>query len=100
MLYAASPQVQRAYALVEGTYQDVGAMPGHPATFRISKVHHILSMEVRCVLPPVSPKGVLWECWWRWVWFNAAGSSKRTSNSSYEPMALTRKMKQSKQLPD
>jgi hypothetical protein len=47
MLYAASPEVQRAYALVEGTYQDVGALPGHPATFRISKVHHILSMEVR-----------------------------------------------------
>lgn len=46
MLYAASPGVQRAYALVEGTYQDVGALPGHPATFRISKVHHILSMEV------------------------------------------------------
>lgn len=46
MLYAANPEVQRAYALVEGTYQDVGALPGHPATFRISKVHHILSMEV------------------------------------------------------
>lgn len=46
MLYAASPEVQRAYALVEGNYQDVGALPGHPATFRISKVHHILSMEV------------------------------------------------------
>lgn len=46
MLYSASPEVQRAYALVEGTYQDVGALPGHPATFRISKVHHILSMEV------------------------------------------------------
>lgn len=34
MLYAASPDAQRAYALVEGTYQDVGALPGHPATFR------------------------------------------------------------------
>jgi hypothetical protein len=50
MLYAASPEAQRAYALVEGTYQDVGALPGHPATFRISKVHHILSMEVRFML--------------------------------------------------
>lgn len=47
MLYAASAETQRAYALVEGTYQDVGALPGHPATFRISKVHHILSMEVQ-----------------------------------------------------
>lgn len=46
MLYAASPTTQRAYALVEGTYQDVGALPGHPATFRISKVHHILSIQV------------------------------------------------------
>jgi hypothetical protein len=46
MLYSASPDVQRAYSLVEGTYQDVGALPGHPATFRISKVHHILSMQV------------------------------------------------------
>jgi len=34
MLYAASAETQRAYALVEGTYQDVGALPGHPATFR------------------------------------------------------------------
>jgi hypothetical protein len=34
MLYAASEQSQRVYALVEGRYQDVGALPGHPATFR------------------------------------------------------------------
>ncbi|KAF8059445.1 ABCA9 [Scenedesmus sp. PABB004] len=34
MLYAASAASQRVYALVEGRYQDVGALPGHPATFR------------------------------------------------------------------
>jgi hypothetical protein len=34
MLYAASEHSQRVYALVEGRYQDVGALPGHPATFR------------------------------------------------------------------
>jgi hypothetical protein len=34
MLYAANPSSQRVYALVEGRYQDVGALPGHPATFR------------------------------------------------------------------
>jgi hypothetical protein len=34
MLYAASEQSQSVYALVEGRYQDVGALPGHPATFR------------------------------------------------------------------
>jgi hypothetical protein len=48
MLYAASVEQQRAYALVEGRYQDVGALPGHPATFRISKCHQLLSMQV-CV---------------------------------------------------
>eukprot|EP00878_Enallax_costatus_P001041 GHUV01001176.1.p1 GENE.GHUV01001176.1~~GHUV01001176.1.p1 ORF type:complete len:762 (+),score=253.99 GHUV01001176.1:257-2287(+) len=47
MLYAASEASQRVYALVEGRYQDVGALPGHPATFRISKVHHIISLLVR-----------------------------------------------------
>jgi hypothetical protein len=26
-------------------YQDVGALPGHPATFRISSVHHILALQ-------------------------------------------------------
>eukprot|EP00775_Hariotina_reticulata_P004499 gene4499-4752_t len=46
MLYAASVPSQRVYALVEGRYQDVGAMPGHPATFRVSKVHHILALQV------------------------------------------------------
>lgn len=34
MLYAANAASQRVYALVEGRYQDVGALPGHPATFR------------------------------------------------------------------
>lgn len=34
ILYAASPAKQRVYALVEGRYQDAGALPGHPATFR------------------------------------------------------------------
>ncbi|KAF6266063.1 hypothetical protein COO60DRAFT_1456763 [Scenedesmus sp. NREL 46B-D3] len=46
MLYAASEQSQCVYALVEGRYQDVGALPGHPATFRVSKVHHILALQV------------------------------------------------------
>jgi hypothetical protein len=97
MLYAASPQVQRAYNLVEGTYQDVGAMPGHPATFRISKVHHILSMEVRYVVQPASPRGVLWECWRCRAWFSATGSSKRTSscscNSQWPRSAKTKQLR-------
>jgi hypothetical protein len=36
LLFAASEAGQRAYALVEGRYQDVGALPGHPATFRVT----------------------------------------------------------------
>lgn len=51
MLYAASEQAQRVYALVEGRYQDVGALPGHPATFRCE---HGMSGVCVCVCAQVS----------------------------------------------
>ncbi|WIA16049.1 hypothetical protein OEZ85_012778 [Tetradesmus obliquus] len=58
MLYAASEASQRVYCLVEGRYQDVGALPGHPATFRISKVHHILALQM-------GPSGSVARLWLR-----------------------------------
>lgn len=45
LLFAASEEGQRSYALVEGRYQDVGALPGHPATFRVTTVYHIFVLE-------------------------------------------------------
>lgn len=45
LLFAASEAAQRVYALVEGRYQDVGALPGHPATFRVTTVYHIFVLE-------------------------------------------------------
>ena len=45
LLFAASEGAQRAYALVEGRYQDVGALPGHPAPFRVTTVYHIFAQE-------------------------------------------------------
>jgi hypothetical protein len=58
LLYAASVEAQRAYALVEGRHQDVGALPGRPATFRhavldawgLGRVHNFFKRIGQCLL--------------------------------------------------
>jgi len=45
------PQRPRGYALLEARYQDVNALPGHPATFRVSTVVFLVGVELGPGLP-------------------------------------------------